>query len=378
MRVLPEFSKILAVTGLCAVVAGCAIRPVPTSQPSIAKFELGEGEITPTTAIVRRIRCEARSAIARITMSYIKEDSEHFAAAYEAGKIKNEDRKIYENISDFNPKDGKRVIVFDKFISRFDFDAKKPRFQENFYNWAKRHQRTPPPGEEYFTDSLDILSLFARSGVAYEFVFDITENNDANMGVLNFGFTGNSTETALNFGGNYGRTRKNVRSFKFAETIGDIVENTLLRYRYDNCNDVNYKEVNRKNYHLPIYGSIDIIDSFSTFAALLVETNFADPPKGSDGKPLTIGKSNLSKLSAQDLLDEIEFTTTINASADPTITLSGSQALNKASAKLAAGRVDKHTLTLLLQPNGIANALEKLELNQIRDENESFFVLNSE
>jgi len=357
MKSIKPFLRKSTAIALSLIVSGCAIRPLPPDLPSIAQFKIGEGEITPTTAVVRRIRCEARAAIAKITMSYVLADLKELRELSENGKLNSEEIKIVNKLQD------EGEFTFEKLILFFDFINLE--FESEFQKFADKYEKAFD-GQNGFDlgDSLKVLSTFAQSGVGYEFAFDITENNNATMGVLEFAFprVAIRDQTNLSLGGSYQRQRKNTRSFRIAETIGDIVRNPVLRFQLSYCNENDFKKVAKKNYHYPIYGEINIIDSFSTYASLLIETNLR---KDADDKK-TIQEGSINQLSSRDLLDEIQFTTQLSGSANPSISLAGSSNLVSGGVNLANTRMDVHSLTLIIQPEGTDDALRKLELNQIR------------
>ena len=366
MRVLSKISKILAVTGLCAAIAGCAIRPLPGDLRSISEFKTGPGEITPTTAIVRRIRCEARYAIAKISMSYLEDELSNIELQAASGNLSSHQ---LETVGMMKDKNGN--YAFNEIIKNF-YLPDQDKFKERFVRLAKDHNTT---GDVAFTDEISALLGFAKSGIGYEFQFDIVEDNNINAGMLNFQFPRvNGTET-LGLGGAYTRQRKNVRTFKIAETIKDIVRNGILQKL--GCDEKNFsaRGYKKSQFHWPIYGYLNILDSFSTFAALILETNLKEDDKN------FLDSTAIQKLASRDLTDVITFTTTINGSADPRITiapLASASNITNAKVGFVNSRKDTHKLTLVITPNGADNALEKLELDQLRNDDNNLFLVNAE
>jgi len=365
MNILSKWSKILAVSGLCAAITGCAIRPLPQQSAALRDFQLGPGEITPTTAIVRRIRCEARYAIARISMSYLSDELENIDNQVAAGNLSAYELETVKLMK--NP-DGEYSF---NHIIRNLYLPKENKFKKRFVELAKSNNNN---GDVTFTKEITTLLGFAKSGVGYEFEFGITEDNNANAGMLNFQFPRTNGAETLGFGGAYTRQRKNVRTFKVAETIKDIVGNGILQKL--GCDEKNYdlKGYKQSDFHLPIYGHINVIDSFSTYAALILETNLKSDDLG------FIEAGALKKLASRDLTDVITFTTKITGSADPRITitpLTSVSHITNAQIGLVNSREDIHKLTLVITPNGADTALEKLELDQLRNDANNLFLVDT-
>ncbi len=335
--------------------SGCAIQPVPKDFGTNI-VPKGKGEMTATTAIVQRVRCEARYAIAKVTMGFLKSDFEVLEDKY---RTEQED-VIYQALLDRNNR-----LSFDQLIN--NFYTKGRGFDRRLSQVVKGS------GDNDLGAELNIISAFAGSGVGYQFEFEITVNNDVTGGLLSFKFLRTNGSTTLGLGGDYKRARKNVRRFKIAETIEEIVLDIDLRHETNNgemyCNEHDFSE--RANYHFPIYGKVDLLDSFSTFAGIIVKANIGDPDK-------EIGNSAFGKFAGQDLRDEISFTTELSGTANPAITLNPlTNSLNLASGKvgLTNKRSDIHRLTLILQENGVGNILEKLELERLEDDGNSIIAV---
>lgn len=339
---------------LSATLAGCAIRPIPTDFGKSIKPE-GHGEITTTTAIVQRIRCEARQAIAKVTMGYIRDDL--MRLRNNANRTPQQQR-VYHNIVDERGR-----FSFDRIVSHYYRNGKfKPELGRSVQK---------APNERFsLAQELGVVQKFAGSGVGYLFTFETSLDNDVSGGLLNFNLPIGSGKLAFGLGGEYKRQRKNTREFKVVETIESIVlDPDLVPDNYVEefaCNefDIKYKS----NYHFPIYGKINLLDTFSTFAGVIVSSKTSGVVKDSKEKSFPNFDTTFKKFASQDLKDEIKFTTTVSGSAKPALTLtplSSGLSLTSGTLGVSGNRKDIHTLVLILKENGVGEVLDKLELERL-------------
>ncbi|MBI3760143.1 MAG: hypothetical protein HY269_10395 [Deltaproteobacteria bacterium] len=170
-----------------------------------------------------------------------------------------------------------------------------------------------------------IAKLFYDTGIAYNFDFDIMENN--NLGA-DIGFLKEtpSSKFTLGIGASANRKRANHRVFTVADTFSYLLTKVPEEY----CNGY----VVEANYIYPITGRIGadkVVHDFielTLFGALRKEDHPDDPPT---------------------LTDTLTFTTAISASATPKIEFTPiTEAFHLASASLTAvaDRTDVHQVTI--------------------------------
>ncbi|UFW51217.1 MULTISPECIES: hypothetical protein [Bradyrhizobium] len=170
-----------------------------------------------------------------------------------------------------------------------------------------------------------IYDRYIRTGIAYDFSFDITEDNGAS-GVLDPVklFTNGAAGLGLSASGDF--RRENLRHFVVSETAEDLLENGQLECgpSYD------YKS---SNYTYPIAGKIGIDELVSTFFEINEIKNLSP-----------------DKTSATIFADTLTFTTTITGSASPHVIVapSGNRwgLASAASLGISGSRVDKHALII--------------------------------
>jgi len=268
----------------------------------------------------------------------------------------------------------RRLCLIDS-NGRFRFDN---LIQPKFYN-KETGKFNPILGELIDGDGtkdlkteLSIVEKFAHSGVGYEFTLTTTENNNASMGALIFDFPLSVGAARLGLGGTLNRERQNERTIKLAETIENIVfDKDLMKLKICNEHDFNRRE----DYIYPITGRINLLDSFSTYAGLVLKAGLGDEGQIKGFKD----KSALGKISSQDLTDVILFTTTVDGSANPSVTLDPlrtSANLTSGSIGLSNRRIDRHQLRLIIQEQNVAEILNKLEIESFRDDGITFFGAN--
>ncbi len=183
---------------LSMTVAGCAIHPLPDDVTGYDTYE-----------IVNKIRCEARDAV------------QHKAIALLARSSSAKTREIAKQLQD-------NTLSFkDMALSSLD------------------------PDTRFFVDK------YSKTAIAYEFTFDITEDNEADAQV---DFLGAFTRGGGGFGlkASNDRMRENTRHFQISDTFGKIVNEDLL------CP----KDGNDPNWLYPIAGSIGLAESVKIFLDL--------------------------------------------------------------------------------------------------------------
>jgi hypothetical protein len=197
---------------------------------------------------------------------------------------------------------------------------------------------------------ITLAQLFTMSAVGMGFQFKITEDNDASASA-NFRLPFNPTSEvfSLGLGGGAKRTRESVRKFDVASTFNEL-HSALKR---EECLSIVATDGDRL---YPITGKIGLKEVFRTFIALhevrgTVKDNFSD---------------------------QLTFTTKLNVSVTPKITLSPGPIdqfrLADASAQLSAYRLDEHAVTVTLKRADIAGAAKGAVLRQLETlRTEDFF-----
>jgi hypothetical protein len=195
--------RLLLVCSVSIGTAGCAIHPLPEDVSGYNTYQ-----------IVSKIRCEAREAVRKIAVEYIRRRNPHIAAGLENRTIryKNFDR----NLVDLRTQVG---------LERYD-----------------------------------------RGAIAYDFTFDITEKNNV---TANADLTRFLSRGPLNIGLSAGneRERQNSRNFRIVDTFEGLINLDSDDYcRY-------YEE--RANFTYPITGAIGLSETIATFVSLNDAGNLA-------------------------------------------------------------------------------------------------------
>jgi hypothetical protein len=167
----------------------------------------------------------------------------------------------------------------------------------------------------------DFYYRYILTGIAYDFSFDVTEENGAGFSADPIRLiTGGTAGVALGASGDF--RRNNLRHFIVSETFQDLLLNKELK-----CSP----EYLSPNFVYPIAGSIGLKELISTF----VELN--------EVKRLAVDKAS-SKVFA----DTLTFTTTVSGSATPHVIVApvGNRwgLASPATIGGSASRVDKHML----------------------------------
>lgn len=268
--------------------AGCAIHPLPEDVT---------GGVD-TYHIARQIRCEAHQTVVQLVKTWLGQMA---SVGYARPR---ELLAIYDTDPDA--------------ISTFSYDQFK--------------------GAEY-VQVRSMAKLFYDTGIAYNFDFAMTEDNDITAGV---DFLKPLTEPkfTLGIGGGAKRKRANKRTFTLTDTFSGLLKlNVPVR-------DKRYCEghIVRANYIYPIAGRIGIDQTVQDFVRLILFANLAGKGDKNDGPPT--------------MTDKLTFTTVLDVSANPiwvfTPVTSALQVTN-VNLKASAARSDIHEVTvgLAINPAGL-------------------------
>jgi hypothetical protein len=263
----------VAATALSFFAAGCAIHPLPEDVSGVSTYH-----------IVRQIRCEARATVKSMVIDWLA--SLHHP-------LPNSLAVEYQN---------------------------NPASIRNFhYNLLKGPA---------LADVREVAKLFYDTGVAYNFDFDITENNNLSTDI-NFlkPLTNSSFTLGINAGAN--RKRDNHRIF----TVTDTFSYLLTKVPEEYCNGF----IAEANYIYPITGRIGVDKVVHDFINLTLFGGLAGTKDKPDGPPT--------------MADELTFTTVITASATPKIEftpVTTAFQLANASVTGLADRTDAHQVTVAL------------------------------
>jgi hypothetical protein len=267
------FKRQLQAIGVVVIaLGGCAIHPLPDDVTGRNTYQ-----------IVQKIRCEARDALGRKLIALF--------------------------IADFSPPQTQeigRALADGRLIFKtFDYRRLDPT-------------------------TISYLVKYANSAIAYEFTFDITENNNL-VGVagLTYPFV-NGTGT-LGLGASHKLQRENKRNFRISDNFQDL----LIKVDDSYCADVRAG----KNWVYPITGSIGLGEMIDTFIDLDLSGNLT-------GKADTVPT----------MADTLTFQTSFSGSANPAIVLSpvtDRLRLTSASLNGDASRIDNHQVIVALSlPSG--------------------------
>jgi hypothetical protein len=253
-----------------------------------------------TYYIVRQIRCETRQAIIETALDWLTDDANQANGDVDpASRAIGFEFKNGRPIEQFNPK------LFKGQVGK-------------------------------------IVSVFYDAGVAYTFDLNMTETNNLDpMADLLRPLP--RSKFTMNISGKFDRMRQNERLLTVTDSFSE-----LIRMPKGYCLDPNTGRnfVVPENYIYPIAGKIGVKPMIQDFIVLTLfgalggqaGDNQAAPPKG----PPT-------------LVDQLEFTTTISGTVDPTITFTPvGTALQVMDASLSANveREDQHKVTVGLAIGG--------------------------
>lgn len=221
--------------------------------------------------------------------------------------------------------------------------GKKPRYlsivhalEDDEKNYARFFEEA-----EKLIDAVDAEQVrrYEIASFAYEFTFEITENNDLTGGA---DFTELLTNGIFKLGlsGENKHERKLKRNFKLLDTFRGLATDPILDRSF--CSDI----ATGRNHTYPITGKLDLEKTLGQFFTLNQSGGLAG---GLTGLTQTVGAPKLETIPA--MADTLTFTTTISGTASPSVELSavGSNfQLVKANISATAKRVDVHTLVFVV------------------------------
>ncbi|MEM7067336.1 MAG: hypothetical protein AAF478_00505 [Pseudomonadota bacterium] len=351
MGYLHYAKSVFCLAASSVVLAGCAIKPVPgdyyplRSSLDSSLENAGIKRNNTTLAIAERIRCEARYSVAKATMDLLASDLLKLQEKNNKSRFEEFFLNKIENPSG--------QMSFDLLIRHFY--KKGVGFRPEVLKLQQNERGKQLDGILTLGDELKLIEQFAKSEVGFNLQFTITEDNGASAGALNFKFARHNGTKNLGLGGNYTLKRKNQRVFSFAEVVEELVLDKRLDSPNSHCNELEFDQNVKSNFHLPIYGKIGLDESFLTYAGLNLSGSF-----GNSGTSIAPNKV------FQNITDTITFTTTTSGSVTPSIVLSNfasASHITNASVKLAGGRINQHQLILIIQPGtkdlqGLINRLD--------------------
>jgi hypothetical protein len=178
------------------------------------------------------------------------------------------------------------------------------------------------------------------AAIAYEFTFNITEGNTASANAT-AGVPFLSGNFSLMGSAGINDTRETTRNFITVDTFSDLL-------KIKNCS----KDKPATDLIYPISGDIGMAEVVRTFIALSqiddASATFADPGTTT---PATAPAGTTPGTDVFTFADTLMFTTTLMAGLNPTLTLnpiSRQFRISNATATLAAGRTDVHTVVVAL------------------------------
>jgi hypothetical protein len=177
--------------------------------------------------------------------------------------------------------------------------------------------------------------ILRHTYIGYDFTFDITENNDAAEGKLEFTRQGipSADRFTLAFTGEAKRERKNKRDFRIVES-------------FENLNNADCSiETTRRYWKYPIAGAVGMDEAVRTYIRVEKLTNFVK----TDGTPGTLPVGTGSDPIV--FSDDLKFTTELIAGVRPTLQLAavvGSFRVTNATIFAQAKRKDIHQVTVAM------------------------------
>lgn len=252
--------------------SGCSIHPLPEDVARVSTYD-----------IVRQIRCETRKAVFDSAVQWLAKSSHVSEPSRIVGKsFANDSRPVNEL---------------------------KPELL------APRERK--------------LLAYFWQTGVAYNYVLVMQEDNDLSTSVsLLKPFT--SGKATYGFGAGINKFRKNTRTFTVTDTFGELVNKTPIDY----CDSF----IRDENFVYPITGRIGMEAFVKEFVYLTLFANL----DGRTGEPAT------NPAGPPTLVDALEFQTKISGSANPKVEFTPVKGLQVANASLmgSATRTDLHKVTV--------------------------------
>jgi hypothetical protein len=302
--------RIIGLFAAAVYLEGCAIHPLPEN---VTSFD--------TNNIVFHIRCEARDAVRNATIKYLLNPRQLFSEA-----TREEGRKLL-NGGRFEDLDFKQL-------------DSRPRF---------------------------FLTKYQATAIAYDFTFDITEDNAA---AANANFVSQITSGVIGLaaGVSTDRQRETIRNFRVTDTFGGL-------RKLSGCEGSD--TIVAGDYIYPIAGKVGLEEMVMTFVNLNEHENLA-PPKSAvlDNAQTAFAavaaeapaKKPTKKLAAPAdsakvsvLADTFNFTTTLTGTLTPTLTITPVAHLSRlnltqATVPLSAMRKDIHKLVVAMSVGNTACA----------------------
>ncbi|KAF0230369.1 MAG: hypothetical protein FD175_1691 [Beijerinckiaceae bacterium] len=254
---------LLATAGL----GGCATHPLPENYSGVN-----------TVDIVRKIRCEARSAIAERAIMFLMRDDAP-AKTYKIGEALKKGNLSFKN------------------VNYYDLDMKTAEYVKKYDN----------------------------SAIAYQFTFNIKENNDINVGLdLLKPLTGGSIGLGISSSNN--RERSNIRSFTIVEEFKKLLDSMSDNDCFNVSSGVNVM--------YPITGSVGLSEVINTFIDL-------------NEMKVLVDKENKDKI--PEMAETLNFKTVLSISANPKLDLTTAGRkwqTDLAHVEAKATRTDDHTVQI--------------------------------
>ena len=291
--ILPRyFLKLVGVLALSATLSACMSRPLPKNAVRYNTYE-----------ITQKIRCEFRDAIRELVIGLLRS---------------NKQFNTIQQISE-------RKLSYDRLLREKD--------------------------DLLDVDSKRIIERYELSAIAYEFNFDITEENNLNGGV-DFLEILTRGQFKLGVTAQHDKKRQNIRNFRTSDNFGELISGSIMERV---CARI--ERPDRGNHVYPISGSLDLAEIVDTFISLNQSSNLVGNTKGAEKIPT--------------LSDTLTFTTTISGTVNPTIKLSplgDSFQLTDATLSATSSRTDVHKLVLALTLPNIDFLTTGLTIAQTREE----------
>jgi hypothetical protein len=281
---------------------GCAVHPLPEDVTGNTTFH-----------IVQKIRCETRDALIALTVRALRE-SQYPPTLVLADRIERREIGVTE--------------IFDNPRLRRDVD---PKVHTNF-------------------------DIFGLSALAFDFTLVGVENNDASAAAsFRYPFAEGVFNLGVGVGSN--RERQNERKVKVGHTFLELYERTDAAV----CEKLTAGTTGNLIY--PIIGKIGMDELINTFYLLNRPYNpYLSPPVDKYGLPVAEAFRNKPEGGdIRDLTDTLQFITSFNGGATPTIELApiSSQVFRvaSASANVALRRSDIHKVAISIVKGAHATSL---------------------
>ncbi|WFU41813.1 hypothetical protein QA640_04710 [Bradyrhizobium sp. CB82] len=264
VRAAPQIRSAVVVVALSSLSMGCAIHPLQQDATGV-----------PTVAIVDHIRCETRLAIQDKAIDLLRGygTPQAIALAARFASTRGEPWRVDPNI---DLPDSKERAFYARYIG---------------------------------------------TGIAYDFTFDVTEDNKVGIVADPVRLITNGT-VGIGLNGSSELNRNNSRHFIMSDTFNNLLQNPKLH-----CADT------PPNFVYPIAGSVGMAELINTFVDL------------NEDKPLAVDSS-----SSRVFADTLTFTTTLTGSASPHVEIApiGSNVGLASPSNFGASgqRLDKHMMII--------------------------------